>query len=81
MPVVPGTTPGWGEQRYTHFALPAGMALVAPESLSPADRQRLQQLLQAARHIFSGTPYSMADNGPKPTASTQPGESQTPEEE
>jgi len=57
------------------------MALVAPESLSPADRQRLQQLLQAARHIFSGTPYSMADNGPKPTASTQPGESQTPEEE
>ncbi len=85
-PVVPGQlpgspTPGWGEQRFTHYALPGGMALIAPESLSPADRQRLQQLLLAARQIFSGGPTYSLDAGPKPTASKDNGGSQEDEEE
>lgn len=80
-PVIPGPTPGWGEQRFTHYALPGGMALIAPESLSPADRQRLQQLLLAARQIFSGGPYYSVDTGPKPAASKDNGGSNVPEEE
>ncbi len=56
--VVPPVLPGWGEQRYIHYALPAGILLAAPGSLNAADRQRLQLLLQAARQIFStGTFY------------------------
>ncbi len=80
-PVMPGPLPGWGEQRFTHYALPAGMALIAPESLSPADRQRLQQLLLAARQIFSGGPYYAVNTGPKPAASKDNGGSQEGEEE
>jgi DNA-binding transcriptional MerR regulator len=44
---------GWSEQNFSHYSLPAGITLVVPEMLSPQDRQRLNQLLQAARHIFS----------------------------
>jgi len=56
---VPPSPAGWGEKRYIHYSLPAGISLAAPENLSPLDRQRLNQLLQAARQIFSGsgTPY------------------------
>lgn len=56
---VPPSPAGWGEQRYIHYSLPAGISLAAPENLSPLDRQRLNQLLQAARQIFSGsnTPF------------------------
>ncbi len=85
-PVIPVPLPGnpaagWGEQRFTHYTLPGGMALIAPESLSPADRQRLQQLLLAARQIFSGGPYYSVDTGPKPTASKDNGGSNMSEEE
>jgi hypothetical protein len=41
--------------RFTHYSLPAGMILAAPDSLSPMDRQRLNLLLQAAQQIFSGS--------------------------
>jgi DNA-binding transcriptional MerR regulator len=50
----PGFAPGWGGQKFTHYALPAGITLLVPEQLSPQDRQRFEQLLQAARRIFSG---------------------------
>ena len=51
-------------QRYIHYHLPAGISLAAPENLSPADRQRLEQLLQAARQIFAGGPYYALDSTP-----------------
>jgi DNA-binding transcriptional MerR regulator len=55
---IPGVPPaGWGEQHFTHYSLPAGITLSAPENLSQGDRQRLQMLLQAARQIFSGGPF------------------------
>jgi DNA-binding transcriptional MerR regulator len=44
---------GWGAQNFTHYLLPAGITLVVPEPLSPLDQQRLEQLLQAARRIFT----------------------------
>lgn len=53
---APGIYRGWGEQKYTHYTLPAGIILVVPELLNPLDRQRLEQLLQAARGIFNA-PY------------------------
>lgn len=40
-------------QAYTHYPLPAGMTLVAPDSLSPADRLKLHALLETARRLFS----------------------------
>ena len=45
--------PGWGEKDYTHYTLPAGITLSAPAQMNPIDRQRLNQLLLAARRIFS----------------------------
>ena len=75
-----GQRPGGGTAFYP-LLFPAGMALIAPESLSPADRQRLQQLLLAARQIFSGGPFYSRDSGTIPTASKEPGGPQTPEEE
>lgn len=55
---------GWVTQSYTHYALPAGILLAVPDQLNAADRQRLQQLLQAARQIFSGPVYASLDPSP-----------------
>lgn len=62
-PFIPA---GWGEQRFIHYSLPAGLTLSAPENLGSLDRQRLQQLLQAARQIFSGgsSPYVSHQTNP-----------------
>ena len=69
--------PGWGEQRYTHYSLPRGMTLAVPENVLPAERQRINLLLQAARKIF-GAPIEKVihlDSG-------QPGQfPEKPEEE
>jgi hypothetical protein len=54
---------GWVQQRFTHHNLPAGIVLAAPENLSMVDRQRLNQLLQAARQIFSGAPVIFMEAG------------------
>jgi DNA-binding transcriptional MerR regulator len=61
---LPGYQPGYqppspapaasGEQRFTHYSLPAGITLVVPEPLNSIDRQRVALLLQTARQIFSG---------------------------
>ena len=79
-PEIPATPVGWGQQRFTHYNLPGGIALVAPENLSMVDRQRLNQLLQAARQIFSGSPvvYMEASQG---AAAKDPGVKNVPEEE
>ena len=67
-PLTPEYTaipPGWGQQRFVHYNLPARMALVVPESLSAADRQRLNQLIHAARQIFAGGPVVMMGASPR----------------
>jgi DNA-binding transcriptional MerR regulator len=56
VPSLPAQPASRNEARYTHYTLPAGLTLMAPDSLSPSDRQRLELLLQAARQIFSGQP-------------------------
>lgn len=65
-PVPPG-----GEQRFLHYSFPAGVTLVVPEALAPADRQRVDRLLQDAYRIFSpGYPtYSTHNPG---TPDTEP---------
>ena len=45
-------------QSYVHYSLPAGITLVAPTTLSASDRQKLTELLEIARRLFSS-------NGPK----------------
>ena len=40
-------------QAYLHFPLPAGMTLIAPASISPAERAKLDALLEAARRLFA----------------------------
>jgi DNA-binding transcriptional MerR regulator len=50
---APGRALGWSEQNFIHYSLPGGITLVVPEQMNPLDRQRLNQLLQAAQHIFS----------------------------
>jgi len=42
-------------QVYTHYALPGGMTLIAPDSLSPAERLKLNTLLETARRLFSSS--------------------------
>lgn len=49
-----GASAGFGEEQVTQYALPAGIRLLVPAAVSINDRQRVQQLLQAARQIFSG---------------------------
>jgi DNA-binding transcriptional MerR regulator len=71
LPVLPGILPGWDQQRYTHYSLPGGITLAVPESASPADRQRVDLLLQAARQIFGGAnptnpPFVYLDSGQNP---------------
>jgi DNA-binding transcriptional MerR regulator len=43
-------------QAYLHYPLPAGMTLMAPASLSPADRLKLDTLLETARRLFAPAP-------------------------
>src|SRR5512133_3987362 len=43
-------------QAYLHYPLPAGLTLVAPASLKTEDRRKLNELLEAARRIFSPVP-------------------------
>ena len=40
-------------QVFNHYPLPAGMTLIAPAALSPADRAKLEALLEAARRLFT----------------------------
>lgn len=73
----PVALPGWNEQSYLHYQLPAGITVTAPAALNPADRQRLNLLLQAARQIFNGAGpvYFALHNslmGQEPGSSTKP---------
>ena len=43
-------------QIFQHYLLPGGMMLLAPATLSTANRKKLAQLLIAARQIFGSTP-------------------------
>jgi DNA-binding transcriptional MerR regulator len=54
-------------QAYIHYPLPGGMTLIAPDSLSPADRLRLNSLLETARRLFASPrlpdpKYPLADS-------------------
>src|SRR5512133_1273839 len=40
-------------QAYLHYPLPGGLTLVAPAGLNTEDRRKLNELLEAARRIFS----------------------------
>jgi DNA-binding transcriptional MerR regulator len=51
---------------FLHYPLPAGITLVAPDDLSPTDRVRLEQVLQAARQIFSSSPFLAEDRPGRP---------------
>lgn len=46
--------PAWQETHLTQYGLAPGVALVVQDSLSPVERQHVNQLLQAAQIIFSG---------------------------
>jgi DNA-binding transcriptional MerR regulator len=49
-------------QAFTHYPLPAGMTLIAPDSLSPSQRIKLNTLLETARRLFSPSgPYDPHD--------------------
>ena len=43
-------------QIYQHFSLPGGILLLAPATLSTANRKKLAELLAAARQILGPTP-------------------------
>ena len=43
-------------QIFQHYLLPGGMMLLAPASLSTANRKKLAELLNAAHQIFGSTP-------------------------
>lgn len=74
VPPLPGAPARWRERRFIQYALPAGITLSAPEDLSPADRQHLQQLLQAAGTIFSGRAFVMQNSEVQPGSFTQSNE-------
>ncbi len=40
-------------QPFAHYALPAGMTLLVPASLTPSERKKLTELLKAVNEIFS----------------------------
>ena len=40
-------------QPFAHYALPAGMTLIVPASLTPGERKKLTELLKAVNEIFS----------------------------
>jgi DNA-binding transcriptional MerR regulator len=43
-------------QIFQHYLLPGGMMLLAPATLSTANRKKLAELLSSARQIFGPTP-------------------------
>jgi len=49
-PTLPVTV---SSQPFAHYQLPAGITITAPASLSPADRNKLAELLKPASAIFS----------------------------
>ena len=54
MPVAPAG------QQHTHYRLPAGVSIVVPAGLRPADRRKVNSLLEAAGRIFGpGRPTIM----------------------
>jgi DNA-binding transcriptional MerR regulator len=59
---------GWGAGHFTHYSLPAGITLAVPDTLTPANRRCLEQLLQAARLIFYGPGIQFADQEPGESA-------------
>ncbi len=54
-PSAPAPSPAPSGRSYTHYTLPAGITLIAPTALSPADRQRLSQLLEETQRIWNNT--------------------------
>lgn len=42
-------------QPFAHYALPAGMTLVVPATLTPAERKKLSEALKALAEIFGET--------------------------
>ena len=40
-------------QPFAHYALPAGMTLCVPATLSPAERKKLTEVLKAVNEIFA----------------------------
>lgn len=74
-PVLPAISPpGWDARHYTHYTFPGGITLSVPDNLSSLDRQRLDQLLQAARRIFFTVNRYVAsgDHGPEDPSNGKP---------
>ena len=40
-------------QPFAHYALPAGMTLIVPATLSPSERKKLTEVLKAVNEIFT----------------------------
>jgi DNA-binding transcriptional MerR regulator len=55
---APAPSPVPSGRSYTHYPLPAGMTLIAPPALSPADRQKLAELLESVQRIWGNSPKS-----------------------
>ena len=51
-PAQPKPAPLPTSQPFTHYQLPAGMALIVPAALTPAERKKLTELLKAVNTIF-----------------------------
>ena len=64
LPPSPTVMPGWGEERVIQYRLPSGITISAPEGLTPADRQKLDMLLHAARRIFTPVRHVLHKPGP-----------------
>lgn len=50
-PAPPARLPA--SQPFAHYALPAGMTLVVPATLTPGERKKLTEALKAIHEIFS----------------------------
>jgi len=50
---LPAPVPLPNHQTFIHYQLPSGMILIVPDSLNSSDRQKLNQLLETARKLFS----------------------------
>jgi DNA-binding transcriptional MerR regulator len=61
--VSPRLSPSAYPRLFHHYPLPAGITLIAPDNLSPTDRAKLEQVLQAARQILS-TGLFLAEDRP-----------------
>jgi DNA-binding transcriptional MerR regulator len=51
-PSAPAPSPVPSGRSYIHYTLPAGITLIIPLALSPADRQKLAELLDDAQRIW-----------------------------